>query len=727
MSMVSAVSSISLTGKQDEVRLAIQSTPPLPPKQPLLLVVAQSMELTAIIRDICSQWNLDNPDEFALKFADPPPNTPSPKFGYITEENRGALKNGDILVIALTPSMAATDIYSKMRGRNLEERLPAVRELSELSKDYVFALEFSKLNGTNLLMQIVESGQLTNEGEVTQLAVILCAFQELMEHAIVSWDALTENFVKKLINFVDRCQQQGYFRASIVSRSLLILESIVLNSPKFYTIIEREIKASSVISFVERPDVDVKQCALAFINAMISKSSNMETTIKDLLANKFNRVLQNSVLQQYQYQTTVPREIAHELYVYQSYVMNLIDGRMKMKFSPNDEEDLRLLPTRSFPDDYVGSSRSRVPILDQHWKQLGFLKGGDPRAEFSEIPPGILALDCMVYFAKKHHEVFTRLLFSYADNQCPFAETSIALTKLLIQIFRIGEQPSDIGFEYIPVLVWNEEPFKEVFCIVIQLLFKTWREMRASVLDLEKVMAVVTKQMTTVLQAGTALTSMDSFKQRLFDLGYKKIMELEENSKLLDEVVLKSKPVQELSARIRPQMEKLVQEERLRHMVEGLAFPKVARKGKDQFFYCRLSPNQKVIHFGDTGGNQTPSLEQLDKKIQVSEMRLEVGQNCPHSVKKGGANQYVFSIYYEGDEHLDFVAPNETVFNIWVDGLLVLLGKSMVSKSSEEDIQTLLNMDMKLRLLDIENVTLPTQPPSIPKEPSNYDFYYKLD
>ena len=57
-------------------------------------------------------------------------------------------------------------------------------------------------------------------------------------------------------------------------------------------------------------------------------------------------------------------------------------------------------------------------------------------------------------------------------------------------------------------------------------------------------------------------------------------------------------------------------------------------------------------------------------------MRLEVGSNCPHaSTLKRGQTHNIFSIYYEGDaEHLDFIAPNETIFSIWVDGLSVLSG-----------------------------------------------------
>ena len=717
--------SVGSLGKQDRVKLAIQTDPSLPQTQPVLLEAAHTQQLTSIIADVCGQWGIHNPDKYALKYADPPPSSAtSSKIGYITEDNRQKLKNGDILRIALKPHIQAQESFQRIRSQKLDERQQAVDELFQLSKDYTFALEFIKLNGISMLMSMVESSQLVNDLEILQLASILGAFLDLMEHSIVSWDSLTENFVKKLINFVDKSLH--HFRGGVVSRSLGILESIVLNSQKFYEIIAKEVAVSSPVPFLEKADKDVKFSTLAFINAMISKAVNQESVMYELSNCRFNRSLHDNILNFFQ--GAVPQEIAHELYVYQCHVLNLVERRMKTKFIVGDsrmEDDLRILPTRAFPDEY---SAKGAKVQENHWKQLGFLKG-DPRLEFAETPPGVLAMDCMVYLAKSKHEVYTQLLFAHSENQCPFAHSSVRLTKVLCQLFRIGEQPSEIGYEFIPCLVWHNDPFKEVFCVTVQLLFKTWREMRASIHDLEKVMAVVMKQISIILQTGSStLTTFDVFKNRLFELSYKKITESEENSQLLEEGVLKSKPVQELCAEIRPEIIQLVKEERLRHLVEGASFPKIKRgRDRDQFFYCRLSPNHKVLHFGDYSGNQPPSLEALDKKIQVSEMRLEVGSSCPHAQAKKSANQNIFSLFYEGEEHLDFIAPNETVFNIWIDGLSVLLGKPMQSKASVEDVETLLNMDLKLRLLDIENINIPSQPPAVPKEPADYDFYYKLD
>lgn len=61
---------------------------------------------------------------------------------------------------------------------------------------------------------------------------------------------------------------------------------------------------------------------------------------------------------------------------------------------------------------------------------------------------------------------------------------------------------------------------------------------------------------------------------------------------------------------------------------------------------------------------------------------------------------------------------------IWIDGLNALLGKDMSSELTKSDLDTLLSMEMKLRLLDLENIQIPEAPPPIPKEPSSYDFVY---
>ena len=63
-------------------------------------------------------------------------------------------------------------------------------------------------------------------------------------------------------------------------------------------------------------------------------------------------------------------------------------------------------------------------------------------------------------------------------------------------------------------------------------------------------------------------------------------------------------------------------------------------------------------------------------------------------------------------------------FCLWTDGLSVLLGREMSSESMRSELEILLSMEIKLRLLDLENVPIPDRAPIVPKPPSNFNFCY---
>ncbi len=50
----------------------------------------------------------------------------------------------------------------------------------------------------------------------------------------------------------------------------------------------------------------------------------------------------------------------------------------------------------------------------------------------------------------------------------------------------------------------------------------------------------------------------------------------------------------------------------------------------------------------------------------------------------------------------------------------------MTSELTKTDLEMLLSMEIKLRLLDTEGITIPEQPPPIPKDPPNFDFAYQV-
>ena len=58
--------------------------------------------------------------------------------------------------------------------------------------------------------------------------------------------------------------------------------------------------------------------------------------------------------------------------------------------------------------------------------------------------------------------------------------------------------------------------------------------------------------------------------------------------------------------------------------------------------------------------------------------------------------------------------------------ILFILGRNMSSANASKDVDLLVNLELKLRLLDTEGVPIPQKPPPIPPLPQNFDFTYQV-
>ncbi|XP_051722645.1 engulfment and cell motility protein 1 isoform X1 [Ctenopharyngodon idella] len=204
-------------------------------------------------------------------------------------------------------------------------------------------------------------------------------------------------------------------------------------------------------------------------------------------------------------------------------------------------------------------------------------------------------------------------------------------------------------------------------------------------------------------------------------------------SEMLSQDDPKSRPMLELREKLQPEVTELIKRQRLNRLCEGTCFRKIsARRRQDKFWYCRLSPNHKVLHYGDIEefSQGQISHDSLQEKVTVADIKAVVtGKDCPHMREKGAVKnkellELAFSILHNSDEYLNFIAPDKHEYCIWTDGLNALLGKEMTSELTKSDMDTLVTMELKLRLLDLENIQIPDVPPPVPKEPSTYDFVY---
>nr|CAD7570006.1 unnamed protein product [Timema californicum] len=723
------------------VKIAVEMTG----QNPQLIEFNQKQPLAATIQELCNGWGLSDPDQYALQFSE------NNNQNYITEKNRNEIKNGSVLRLNLSPSTTAHDILQKLNTGTNDEKTKSLEKLSKLSVDMTFALEFINKQGLALIISMIEGGKCKGD----MLAYSLMAFVELMDHGIVSWDILEVPFINKVASYVNN--QAVAQDAKIIQASLSILENIVLNSSGKYGLVEKEVTFPNLVMHLQSHNPVIQLNAIALINALFLKADNVKrkAVSATLCSKQVRNVILSNIIQSASGQ--VGAEMAHQLYVLQNLMLALLEQRMNLKMDPQDQDahdKIKELRRIAFDTDGSGfggevTARRQLGGFAKDYKKLGFKYDINPALDFTETPPGMLALDCMVYFARNHTESYTKVVLENScradEHECPYGRTSVELCKLICEVLRIGDPPSEQGQNYHPMFFTHDHPVEEFFCICIVLLNKTWKEMRATIEDFVKVFSVVREQITRAL--ATQPTGLDKFRAKLQLLTYSEITNLWQQERTSrEEWESHARPIVELKEQITPEIMELIQQQRLGFLVEGTRFTKYSMRGqriKDKFWYVRLSPNHKVFHYGDCDEKSVPTLEELPNKLAVVDIKtLVTGKECPHMKDvRSEIHRYTlctFQYYLLAQECQTYgplVASMHVLCCLPVQIKILQIAEinnklyfcnKMTSKETENDLETLLSMDIKLRLLDAEGVDIPQDPPPIPADPPNYDFCYEL-
>ncbi|XP_049868294.1 engulfment and cell motility protein 1 [Pectinophora gossypiella] len=709
-----------------------------PDKVPQLIEFDQSQPLSSIIQELCERWGLPDPDNYALQFSE------SNNQNYITEKNRNAIKNGSVLRLEFSPAKTVQDILTKINSGVETDQTAALSKLSTASSDLTFACEFINKKGLSLIINNIESGKFKSAA----LKYALITFVELMDHGIISWDILENQFINKVASFVNN--QSSTQDPQVIQSCLSILENIVLNSSGKNAHVEKEITIPNLVSHLQNKDSIIQQNAIALINAIFSKADmTKRKTIAATLASKQVRlVIYENLIGAADFSKNASKdalgtELAHQLYVLQTLMLGLLEPKMRQRADSQEQESqekIKELRKIAFENDnsfnIEVTTRRQLGSFSKDFKKLGFKCEIDPIKDFNEVPPGVLGLDCMLYFARNYPEHYTKIVLENScradEHECPFGKTSVELVKQLCDILHIGDPPSEQGQTYHPLFFTHDHPFEELFCVCIVILNKTWKEMRATTEDFVKVSSVVREQISRSLACSPK--GFDKFRQKINQLTYADLTNIWLQERTNREVwESHATPIVELKEKITPEIIELIQQQRLGVLVGGTRFKKYSSRGqriKDKFWFVRLSPNHKVLHYGDCDEKSTPSLEELGTKLAVTDIKcVVVGKECPHMKDLRGRKinaHLAFSLILKSNEvtSLDFVAPDEQVFDYWTDGINALLKEKMCSNSFNNDLETLLSMDIKVRLLDAEGIDIPQDPPQIPDEPEDYDFYY---
>lgn len=690
----------------------------------------QSRPLVAIMHDICKEWQLSEPENYALQFTDANRQT------YITEKNRNEIQVGNILKLTSSPAKTSQEIYDKLKDNKKENKFDALKQLPVLSVDSSFAQEFISKQGLHLIIEIVTNRQ---EFTIPLLAFALKSFVSLMDHSIVSWDIVDEDFIAKVAECLkdEDCVKE----VTCLQAALEIIESVLLHSDK-YTIVEEFFTPFEIIALIENSSVEIPKNLIAVLNAMLMKADREKhkQMTENLQSKSFRNIIIDHVILK---SKLIDTDMAHQLSVLQQIMLNLYEERMNSPPDPaKNAKDISELQKIAF--DFEGEIGSRKTITvsrdftkdaSKDAKKLGFKNVANPLEDFRQTPPGVLALDCMLYFARVHGDSYVKVVLencSRADeHDCPFAQASIYLTKILCEILKIGEPPSEESNTYHRILFSHDRSFEEFFSTCIQLWNKTWKEMRATTQDFQKVLSVVREQIVRGLNDRPL--NFDDFRDLLKQFTYAEILKNWEKERQSKEALeSNAQPIIELRKQITPDIMEMIKKQRMNFMMGGTLFSKIGARGlkKDKWFW-RLSTNLKTFHYGDWSSETIPTIEQLPNKLSVVDVKsLVVDKECPH-VKEGTRRKNIavnlcFSMIPVTCDPQNFVASSQHEFDMWTDGINTLLANPMGSKQMKEDLEMLLGMEIKLRLLDTEGIPIPSMAPPIPPEPDNLDFFYNI-
>jgi engulfment and cell motility protein 1 len=661
------------------VKIAVKPLSNEPQFVPQLIEFDQRQPLTSVITELCQNWNISNCEDYSLKFTD------SSFEGYVTEKNRTDVKNGCVLKLNFSATKTVAEFLNIFKSGSLIEQTRCLQNLSSLSSDPTFAAEFINKSGLDLLIKMIEDEKCSGE----RLEFALKSFTELMDHGTVSWEILSETFINRNIGFIN---PQNPPKA-IIESSLSILENIVQNNSKS-SIVEKSVTLENLLRLLRESSPVIQQNTIALINALFIKADDNK---RKTIATTFSTKQYRSVIFECVLNPNLGMEMNHQLSILQSLTLGMLEPRMNDRNVDQDaQEKINELRRIAFEGEFgmegllihltiffllLGESgdtdTTRRNNQSQHFKKLGFRCDINPAQDFRES--SLLALDCMVYFARNYSQNYTKVVHENScradEYECPFGRTSIELVKVICEILKIGES-YDQAKNFHSMFFTHDHPFEEFFCICIVALNKTWKDMRATNEDFSKVFDVVREQIVRNLAAGPR--DFESFRQKMNELSYFKITEMRQQERTArEECESSASAIIALKEKIRPEIIALIREQRLGYLVEGTRFSKYIRgqRTKDKFWYVRLSPNHKVIHYGDCDEKTVPTQEELKNELRVNEMKqLLVNKECPHIKEmKGRKPTTLFSIAFDDNgeqKTIDFVAPDDMTFNYWIDGEL---------------------------------------------------------
>ena len=382
--------------------------------------------------------------------------------------------DANIIELGESPSASTTRILTEIKkvAPDTKDLAKALEDLKKMCVDPTFAAEFKVRKGLQLLMHGVSNGKF-RLAELAQVLQAINSLQEVFgdgEGEVVDVE-VEQVFVSQLAELTSKENQQ----LALATRCALNILATFVREGKGRDMINNSVALPNLIGLLGNSDQGIQLASLRLINSLLAAASleRKADMVRSLQERPARSLILDHLLKK-------DSEVGYQLYLLQHHMLSLLLVRLSTAIQPQDGANLqKIKDLRSTAFDTGSPSVKNNTRYAQDHKKLGFNNVKDPSMDFMDTPPGILALDCMDYFAKRHQEKFMKVVLENScrqdNHECPFAASSCELVKLLANILGVGQPPLPVGStsRYHEMFFKVEHPFEEFFSVCVVLLNKT--------------------------------------------------------------------------------------------------------------------------------------------------------------------------------------------------------------------------------------------------------------
>ncbi|KAI5474607.1 engulfment and cell motility protein 1 [Pseudohyphozyma bogoriensis] len=689
----------------------------------------------------------------------------------ITEDNLGAFLDvgGQPLVLTSSPTLEAVEMVEKLNSGEPSVIKLATFSLKTLIKEQGFLNEFLARGGLDALQEVIR------KSSGNTLAYALLSIQNLISEDR-GWEGLDDDFAARIVEIIVTEPLINISRpATAILRQLSqsSLPSSATNgdasphptAPSGFTKIFHEISLQPefmklLVTKLSSGDVPVATNSLALINSLLRGSISLgDRTFGDelealggwalvgvrclsSLSSEIRNVIPTALSLPPSQNLVEAQSAGGELAPFLAFQSNLV-AFLHLSLSTPINEGVYAL----FDDIWNGSALEDDGDESFRWRKVGFATES-PQYEFEKT--GVLGLKAFAKFAIDHSGEFAAAvkdqLSRPEDRRCPIATASSAVITILSDFFDITQGLSQSPTSPQPFLL----RFYEVHALATLFFVRIWLESSATSGDFERVVMLVKSQVNAALNPGFSEKTWNEVKQDFQHAEYKHVRDRQMREMEIEDDILGKAPVRNLRGRLYRESYEFVRNQRISCLHEGAWFKSGAKKAKDAkpWRFYRLAANRKMLHYVETA-ERIPirgGLDDLPERIDLSLVTdVIAGRGGSTSVgvqqqqrgtsimsgssvasppfssfrqatspTLGSTNPLAFTLGSSDGILAELIAPDESTYAEWVDGLSLLRPDGSIStKETAEFVQILTEIGVKIKLLDLsgEKVDIPASLP----------------